>query len=454
MLFHSMVLAFSPILPLETGTTQALLAALGWLLPIGVLLIAASGMRKEEAREATLTFLIAAGVTAALYFAYGFALQFGGVGIRYRTQGLSGLVWLWTPLDLKWGTGWGMAGIRGFGLLPPASTPEAYLLFLAFLPRAVTAAMIPLLLLRHRAPLWASIGGAILSGGVLYPLMGCWLWGDGWLSNLGHDLGLGHGFVDAAGSSLFLMAGAVSLAAMQAILPRKAAPHDGAELPPVHLPLLAGLGAAMVLVGGTGWTLANPLLGGVSPTLAALNGILSALAGALLPSLYLWFVRGGSDPLMASRGLVAGWVAGAASFCFVPPWAAMTIGGIAGILVPLVTYLVDRVARWDDPVGAVSTFLVPGAWGLVALGIFADGASGVGWNGVGAESYMGVPGQGVSGLLVAFGNKPDWPGQELAQIVGGSTVLLLAIFLGLLIFGVGAWAGSKSLDVETPSGKS
>ncbi len=445
MLFHTVTVILAPIaFAPGTGAVQVLLATLGWLLPIGILLIVASGMKEQEAREATLTFLIAAGITAALYFAYGFALQFGGVGIRYKAEGLSGLIWLWTPLDLKWGTGWGVVGIRGFGLLPPASTPEAYALFLAFLPRAVTAALIPLLLLRRRAPLWASLGGAILSGGVLYPLLGCWLWGDGWLGNLGRNLGLGHGFVDLAGSSLFLVAGAVSLAAMQTVLPRKAAPEGDTDLPPVHLPLLAGLGAAMVMVGGIGWALANPLLEGMSPALIATDSTLAALAGAFLPSLYLWFVRGGSDPLMASRGLVAGWVAGAASLGFVPPWAAVVIGGVAGALVPLVTFLVDGVARWDDPVGAVSAFLVPGAWGLLALGLFADGVYGRGWNGIGAESYLGVPGQGVSGLITALGNKPDWPGQELAQITGGAAALLLALFLGLLIFGAGAWLGKKS----------
>ncbi len=441
MLLHTITATLSQGALRPTDVLQVFMAALGWLLPVGILLIVASGMDEEDARESTLTFLLAAGITALLYFAYGFALQFGGVGIRYRTEGLSGLVWLWTPLDLKWGTGWGMAGIRGFGLLPPAATPEAYALFLAFLPRAVTAAAIPLLLLRRRAPLWASLGGALLSGGVLYPLVGCWLWGDGWLSNLGRNLGLGHGFVDLAGSSLFLAAGAVSLAAMQAVLPRKAPSAGDAELPPVHLPLLAGLGAAMVLVGGVGWTLANPLLSGVSPVMIATDGILAALAGAFLPSLYLWFVRGGADPLMASRGLVAGWVAGAASFGFVPAWAAVVIGAVAGAMVPLVTFLVDHVARWDDPVGTVSAFLIPAVWGLLALGIFADGGHGVGWNGIGVESYLGVPGEGVSGLVTALGNKPDWPGQELAQVTGGSAVLLLAFFLGLLLFGAGAWIG-------------
>ncbi len=406
-------------------------AVFSWLLPAGVVLIIASGLEEDEARESTTALLLVAGLVTALYFAYGFAVQFGGVGIKYREPGLSGLVWLWTPLDVRWGTGWGMIGLRGFALLPPAETPAAFSLFLAFLPRAITAALIPFLLMHRRSPLWASVSGAVLSGGILYPLLGCWVWGDGWLGNLGQNLGLGHGFVDFSGAGVFLIAGAVAFAGMETIMKTSESRRSPKSPPPVHLPLIAGLGAAMVLVGGAFWAVANPLIENIAWSKVLLNGVLGSIGGSLAPALYLWFVRGRNHPLFAAEGLIAGWVATAGILAFVHPWEAFAVGFLAGILLPFVTYLMD-LSPWNDAVGAISVFAVPSLVGLLSLGILADGSSGQGWNGIGA-------GKGVAGLLTGAGVKPDWPGQMLAQVTGVATVILLSWLLALATFGLIPW---------------
>jgi hypothetical protein len=94
---------------------------------------------------------------------------------------------------------------------------------------------------------------------------------------------------------------------------------------------------------------------------------------------------------------------------------------------------VDHLLRWDDPAAVLTVHGLGGALGLIALGIFADGKAGAGWNGVGAESYLGVAGQGVTGLLAAAGYQPDWPGQMEAQIVGLAALALFGFFVSWLL---------------------
>jgi Amt family ammonium transporter len=112
---------------------------------------------------------------------------------------------------------------------------------------------------------------------------------------------------------------------------------------------------------------------------------------------------------------------------FIPPWAALAIGSAAGLLVPLITFLVEHVLRVEDPTGAIPVGLLGGVLGVLAVGIFADGLAGQGWNGMGTESYLGVTGQGVSGFFPAPGLAPDWPGQINAQLVGLAAISALTV---------------------------
>jgi Amt family ammonium transporter len=160
-----------------------------------------------------------------------------------------------------------------------------------------------------------------------------------------------------------------------------------------------------------------------------LNGFLAAAAGALTALAYTWLVAGRPDPLMAARGLASAVVATAAFAPFVPPWAALAVGAAAGLLTPLTIFTVDRLLRWDDPAAVLTVHGLGGVLGLVALGIFADGKAGAGWNGVGAVSYLGVAGQGVTGLLAAAGYQPDWPAQMQAQAVGVAALALFGFFV-------------------------
>ncbi len=164
--------------------------------------------------------------------------------------------------------------------------------------------------------------------------------------------------------------------------------------------------------------------------------MLAAVAGALAPLAYTWFVTEHPDPLLAARGLAAGAVVAAATGPFIPPWAAAALGLAAGLLVPLLTYLVREVLRIDDDSGLTPVHLAAGLLGVLAIGFFADGLAGAGWNGVGAREFLGVPGQGVTGLLAAPGMQPDWPGQIQAQLVGAGALFAVGFLGGALVFGL------------------
>ena len=411
---------------------------LAFLVPLGFALIAVSGQPTERPRRAAVALFAAMSLAAIGYVLTGFALQFGGVGLTHDLPGFSGLIWEWSALGPTWGPGWGMAGLVGWGFTGPAATSTAYALALANLPWVMTAALIPLIGLRGRIPAWASILLGLLLGAALYPLAGNWIWGGGWLANLGANLGLGHGYVDVAGAGLVHVLGAAAaLAGILIFLPRrpKSAPHGQAPLPATRSPLLALLGVVALLIGSFPWTVLNPLLPreSLDLNLMALNGVLVAAAAALVTLAYTWLVAGSPDPLMAARGIAAGFVAAAAFAPFVPPWAALIVGAVIGLLTPLAVFTVDRLIRWDDPAAVLTVHGLGGVLGLLALGIFADGKAGAGWNGVGVDSYLGVPGQGVTGLLAAAGYQPDWPAQMQAQGVGLAALALLGFFAAWLL---------------------
>jgi len=408
-----------------------------FLVPMGRILIASGGSSKERAVPTALMGLAAIGLAVVGYFACGFAFQFGGIGLFSKFPGLEGLTWEWSPMDVTWGMGWGALGLHGFFLSGAASTPAAYALFLSQLPLVATAVLIPVLTLRKAVRPLILASAALLVSAVIYPVLGNWIWGGGWLANLGSNLGLGHGFVDFAGAGMVnLLGGMVALAGILVFGKRLKRGSEPARMPPVHLPLLAILGSLLVVVGWVGLALANPLYSSadLSPILVGVNLILASGGGMLASMLYSWFATGGADVLMSARGLVAGLVAASASCPFVPPWAALAAGVVAGLFLPLGVYLVEQILRLDDPAAAVATHAFSGLWGLISLALFADGRHGVGWNGVGVEEYLGIEGQGVSGYLTAPNFVPDWPGQLQAQLVGLAAIIIFSFALAWLFF--------------------
>ncbi len=415
-----------------------LAAASALLVPIGLVLIGVTGLEPERAWHAALGAIGAVGLAGLAYWAIGFALQFGGIGLAYLRPELRGLVWEWSPLPADWGMGWGVAGLSGWFLSSGELTAMTYALFLSQLPWVFTAALLPVVALRGRAPASATLLLALVIGGLVYPLAGNWVQGGGWLAALGRNLSLGHGFVDAGGAgTVFLLSAAFALAAV-AVWP---APRHGedepAALPPTFQPLLTVIGGLFVLAGVIGWLWSNPLQVETLTDLGLLRGsvnvVLAAVGGSIVPLLYTWFVAGRSDPTLTGRGLAAGVIAGLAVAPFAQPGPALLTGVLAGATVPFMTYIVDHLLNLDDATGVIVTSGLPALLGLLLVGVIADGAAGAGWQLMGGANYLGVAGQGVSGLLVAGGFQPDFPGQLQAQVIGVVALILWGFVSGLVV---------------------
>jgi Amt family ammonium transporter len=219
-----------------------------------------------------------------------------------------------------------------------------------------------------------------------YPLYANWVWGGGWLSQLGKNFGLGHGTLDFAGSSVVHMTGGVAALAGAMILGPRLGKFraDGRPnaLPGHHIPM-AITGCFILAFGWFGFNAGSSLAGGdLRIGVVATNTMLASAAGALFSMFYMWISYGKPDISMIANGFLAGLVAITAPCAFVNSVSAVTIGAVAGIILCMSVFFVERVLKIDDPVGAISVHGLNGAWGLLSLGLFADGTYGDGLNGV------------------------------------------------------------------------
>jgi len=412
-------------------------ALLGYLIPAGLFLLAWGGMEPQRARQSTTMGALALALAALGYFAVGFAFHLGGAGLMSDLPGLTGLVRLFAG---EGELGWGLIGLAGFFMAGGVATPEALALFVTYLPLVATAVLLLVLSVAGRARGWQVAVGGLVVAAVLFPLAACWAWGGGWLAHLGITLERGHGFVDHAGSSVvYLLGGMAALGALLGLgqhLP-SAEPGQPEQMPPAHFPLLANLGALLFGLGWLGWSLSVPFhVAGAQLNLPqiAVNGLLAGAGAVLASQVYCWITVGHADALMSARGAAVGFIAISAGAPFVPPWAALVTGALAGLLLPLGVYVVERVLRLPDGTATVALGTVGGLWGTLMVAFFADGRWGQGWNGVGMEEYRTVAGQGVTGFLPAEGFVVDGLGQLIAQLAGIGAVGLLAFLVGFLVF--------------------
>lgn len=198
---------------------QLLPVALTWFLPVGTILLISSAMPQDRAPKTAINLLIVWSVSALAYFVVGFAFNFGGIAQVSPNPEFSGLYWEWYPLDhsvdVDVARMWGVVALRGWMLSAEASTSAALLLFLNHISLVGVAAMIPAGVLIRRNRWGTAIISGLLVGTLVYPLVSNWVWGGGWLSNLGSSLGLGHGFIDFGGAGVvFLTGSTVALIAL------------------------------------------------------------------------------------------------------------------------------------------------------------------------------------------------------------------------------------------------
>ena len=357
------------------------------------------------------------------YWACGFAIQMGGVG-SLPTLGGGGVLNGEFALHL-FGKDFGLFGTKGFFLSGNCYDSVVCTIFLFQMVFMDTAATIPTGAMAERFKFSAFVAYGFLMCGILYPLYANWVWGGGWLSALGTNFGLGHGHVDFAGSSVVHMTGGVAALAGALVLGPRIGKFnkDGSPnpIPGHHIPM-AIVGTLILAFGwfgfNTGSTLAaTDLRAGV----VAVNTMLASAAGGFLAMVVMWFKYGKPDLTMSANGLLAGLVAITAPCAFVSPVCAVVIGGLGGVLCCGSVFFVERVLKVDDPVGAISVHGVCGAWGVLALGLFADGTYG--------DAFNGAKGT-VRGLF--YGDA----GQFAAQLIGTVTNLVFVFGLAYLFFKV------------------
>jgi len=351
----------------------------------------------------------------------GYALMMGGV-TQWPSLGATGIAGHELSLHLG-GHAFGVLGARKFELLSVSHDPASLAMFLFAVVFMDTAATIPTGAMAERWKFSAFFVYGLFMSMFLYPLYGNWVWGGGWLAQMGVNFGLGHGHVDFAGSSVVHMTGGITaLAGARVLGPRigKFRREGLIGLLPGHNLPMAIIGTLILAFGWFGFN-AGSTLAASDPRigLIAANTMLASAAGALAALLYLWHRYHKPDVAMACNGLLGGLVAITAPCAFVTPVAAVLIGAIAGLLVVAAVLALERRFRIDDPVGAIAVHGVCGAWGALALGLFADGSYGDGWNGVNGP---------VRGLL--FGDAS----QFVAQLIGVAVNLLVVFGLALAFF--------------------
>ncbi len=356
-------------------------------------------------------------VGAIGYYLVGFGLEFGGVGAVAPLGGTA-------PLTNEFAiNGWGLFGHTGFFLTTGgAYDVGVFTLFLFQMVFMDTAVTIPTGAMAERIKFSAVVIGSFFIAMLLYPVYGNWVWGGGWLSQLG-KLGLGHGVVDFAGSGVVhAVGGSAALAAALILGPRlgKYTKDGKVNVLPGHDIPIAILGTIILFFGWFGFNPGSTLAGtDLRISVVAVNTMLAGAVGGFVSMMVMWILYKKPDPSMMCNGTLAGLVAITAPSAFVSVNAAVLIGAVAGVLVVASVLFIDRKLKIDDPVGAVSVHMVNGIWGILATGLFADGTYGDGLNGVAGN---------VTGLFYGSAS------QFIAQLIDVGVIVVWGVGLSYLFY--------------------
>jgi Amt family ammonium transporter len=372
--------------------------------------------RAKNANHTMMMNFMVYGAGMLAYWLIGFAIQMGGVG---GVASLGGAA----PLNAErsftlFGKTFGLFGQHGLFLTQGGGYDVAvmvlFLFQMVFMDTALT------IVTGSAAERWkfaAFLVSSFIMGAITYPLFANWAWGGGWLANLGANFGLGKGYVDFAGSGVVHAVGGLTALALAIIIGPRIGKYtrDGKPNAIVGHDIVLVLTGCFILAFGwfgfnPGSTLGASGSGGLRIGAIAVNTMLAGMAGGFGAMFYMWLRYGKPDTSMSGNGLLAGLVAITAPCAFVNSICAVIIGLIAGVLVCVSVEFVDRKLKIDDPVGAISVHGANGLWGVISVGLFADGRSNFGgsWNGVSGS---------VTGLF--YGD----PGQLVAQLIGAATLV-------------------------------
>lgn len=362
----------------------------------GMALINTGFGRARSAAHAAMASIAAIATATIVYCVVGFSVE-GFAGLPAHSFTLGGVAWDWLAKEP-----WLLHGVAGGG------SPAAMAMLLQAFAVGL-AAMIPVSAGADRWRLSSCCVSTALFAAITYPMFAHWVWGGGWLAQLGRNYGLGLGFLDVGGGGTLHVTGGLTALAITWILGsrRGRGSSDGmAAAIPGHNIVYVLFGCVLMVPGWIGINGAGALLfAGALPgnvVMIAVNTMLSASA-SLLASMVVTRSRFGKpDASLAANGWVGGLVASSAVCMFVTPGMAVLVGVITGVLVTFSVEVLEMKLSVDDPGGAVSVHAVAGIWGLLAVGIFAH-----------------VP---VAKVIVQ-GGRSAAAGQMLAQVVGVATLL-------------------------------
>jgi ammonium transporter, Amt family len=350
--------------------------------------------RMKNVGSVVAKILVNLAIAALLFWAVGFALAFGTGNALFGTEGwflvvpagqvndvYAGLSWTQVPLSAK------------------------FLFQVAFC--AVSLAIVWGTML-ERTKFAVYVIFAVVFAGLIYPMVGHWIWGGGWLTDLGMQ--------DFAGSTVVHLSGAMAALAGTLLLGPRLGKYDDAGRPvtiPGHNMPLAVLGVLILWIGWWGFNPGSTMA--ATPQIAdiALTTNLAAAAGVLGAMGMSYLYRRNVDVGMGGNGAIAALVAITAPCAFVAPWASIVIGFVAGIIMYATLVYVDRIGV-DDPLGAIAAHGMGGVWGTLSCGLFTTPAL----------AAVGEPGLFYGGGLYQLGI------QALGIVAAGGFVFVasLAVF--------------------------
>jgi len=392
----------------------------------GFALVETGLCRAKNANHTMMMNFMVYGAGMLAYWLIGFSIQMGGVGAVANLGGTA-------PLSAEYtfnlfGKPFGIFGEHGLFLTQGGTYDVGVMvLFLFQMVFMDTALTIVTGAAAERWKYAAFLVSSFVMGAFTYPLFANWAWGGGWLASLGTNFGLGKGYCDFAGSGVVHAVGGLTALSVSMIV----GPRIGKYTRQGRSNALLGHDIVIVLTGcfilAFGWFGFNPGStlgasgnGALRIGSIAVNTMLAGMAGGFGAMFYMWMRYGKPDASMSGNGLLAGLVAITAPSGFVNSVGATIIGLVAGVLVCLSVEFIDRKMKIDDPVGAISVHGTNGLWGVISVGLFADGKSNYGgsWNGVNGS---------VTGLF--YGDAS----QLVAQLIGVATLIGFVFTFSLVV---------------------
>jgi Amt family ammonium transporter len=393
----------------------------------GFSLVEMGFVRTKNAANTALSVLLTYGIGVLGFWAVGFALQMGGsAGLYPQIGGADNLNQL-LGIEID-GNKWGLIGGTGFGLAGNAYDISTFTLFFFQSVFLAAALAIPTGAFAERIKTSALVIYAIFASILIYPVFANWVWGGGWLASLGVNLGLGHGYVDFAGSGVVhLTGGVMALMGVLVLGPRIGKyGRDGTvrSFTAHNLPL-GILGTFILAFGWFGFNAGSTLAAtDVRFSVIAVSAMLSSTAGMLTALAITWATSAKIDVAAICNGMLAGLAANTACGAFIGASASIVVGVLAAIAYIYGSSFIERRLKIDDPVGAIAVHGLGGLIGMLSLGVFADGTYGNGINGVTG---------GITGILYGGYN------QLLAQLIG--------IVANLIWVGLTSYALFRIIDV-------